>query len=111
MLLRTPSPCRWHTTGASLIRPYDFLSKSRCLIFVLPVKNAYSISNRALQGNEVDTRMFEASGFKFGAKVSDNNHSSSDLVFTSPCGVVVTVSNGMHGGVGLSFCDRRLGRC
>lgn len=73
-------------------------------LFYLP-QNAHSISNRVLQGNEVDTRMFEASGFKFGAKVSDNNHTSSDLVFTSPCGVVVTVSNGINGGVGLSVCD------
>jgi hypothetical protein len=42
--------------------------------------------------------MFEASGFKFGASVSDNNHSASDLVFTSPCGVVVTVCIGLNGG-------------
>jgi hypothetical protein len=46
-------------------------------------------STQRLQGNEVDTRMFEASGYKFGGdSISD---SASIFHFKSPSGDTATV--------------------
>ena len=46
-------------------------------------------STQRLQGNEVDTRMFEASGFKFGGDSSSD--SASIFHFKSPSGDTATV--------------------
>ena len=47
-----------------------------------------------VQGNEVDSRMFEASGYKFASSSSSSSSSSSaanNIYFTSPTGAAVTV--------------------
>jgi hypothetical protein len=51
-------------------------------------------STQRLQGNEVDTRMFEASGYKFGGdSISD---SASIFHFKSPSGDTATVKALSH---------------
>jgi hypothetical protein len=82
-----------HSTQQPLLQPH----RSKPQICYNPPTNArlkYSICE--LQGNEVDARMFEASGYAFSSAGGDAH--SNGLLFTSPCGDVVTVntSNWRH---------------
>ena len=82
-----------HSTQPPLLQPH----RSKPQICYNPPTNARLKDLMCeLQGNEVDARMFEASGYAFSSAGGDAH--SNGLLFTSPCGDIVTVntSNWRH---------------
>ena len=69
----------------------DIHSSSEDAALGMGVCHSLMLLEGRVQGNEVDTRMFEASGYKFASSSSSSSSAANNIHFTSSSGATATV--------------------